>query len=340
MEVQEFSGPDELWDEFVRASDGWTHMHLIGWRTVISSVFGHDCPYLVATDGGRIRGVLPLVSVRSRIFGSFLVSMPFLNYGGPLGDAEAIGALVDAAVGRANSSGTDLLELRSRTPLDIRLPDSGRKITVTMPLEPDDPEALWSRFSSKFRNKLRKGAKEGIDVRFGHDQVEGFYSVFRHHMRDLGTPTPPGGLFDSVARTFPESTWFGCAYFEGRPIAGGCATLWGNELEMTWSAALREFNSLRPNGHLYWSFMERACAEGYRTFNFGRCTPGSGTHAFKRSWAGAEDEQLHWYYLSEDDRSATPTPEDPSFAWGPRVWKRLPVSLASAIGPRIIKYIP
>src|SRR5258708_7303526 len=75
------------WDEFVRSQGGWTHFHLIGWRTVIGRVFGHECVYLVARDvtSERIAAVLPLVRVRSLLFGHYLVSMPFLNYGGPLG---------------------------------------------------------------------------------------------------------------------------------------------------------------------------------------------------------------------------------------------------------------
>jgi serine/alanine adding enzyme len=339
MEVREFEGSEAEWDGFVTACDGWTHMHLIGWRQVISDVFGHDCYYLVALVEGEIRGVLPLVTIRSPVFGRFLVSMPFLNYGGPLGAPDAIRQLVAAAVELADKMNIDLLELRSRGRLDIPLPDSARKITVTMPLVPNDPDALWGRFSSKFRNKLKRSTRDGVEVRFGPDQIDAFYSVFRHHMRDLGTPTLPRRLFEAVAERFGESSWFGCAYLEDRPIAGGCALSWGDEVEMTWSAARREFSHLRPNGHLYWSFMERACSEGYSTFNFGRCTPGSGTHTFKRSWAGADDEPLHWYFRS-DDRSATPTPDDPSFSWGPRLWKRLPVPLASALGPQIIKYIP
>ena len=340
MEVADFQGPDDEWDEFVRAQSGWNHMHLIGWRKVISGTYGHDCPYLVARDATGLRGVLPLVWVRSPLFGRFLVSMPFLNYGGPLGDPEAVSRLIEAALGRAADGRADLLELRCRQPLPTDLPNSGRKITVTMPLSPHDPDGLWARFPSKFRNKLRRAGRDGAEVVFGEDQVTPFYGVFRHVMRDLGTPTPPLELFEAVARVFPESAWFGCVYLAGKPVAGGCAVVWDGEIEMTWSGALREFNAVRPNQLLYWEFMARACREGLSTFNFGRCTPGSGTHAFKRSWAGSVDEPLHWYFRSPDDRSATPTPNDASYSWGPRLWKRLPVPVASVLGPHIIKYIP
>ena len=62
----------------------------------MKGVFGHDCLYLAARDhAGRIEGVLPLVRVKSRIFGHFLVSMPFLNYGGPVGSPRATALLAE-----------------------------------------------------------------------------------------------------------------------------------------------------------------------------------------------------------------------------------------------------
>ena len=93
MRVTSFTGADATWDAFVRAAPGWTHFHLIGWKNVIERVFGHECIYLAASDdSGRLAGVLPLVRVKSMVFGHFLVSMPFLNYGGPLGGDAAVRA--------------------------------------------------------------------------------------------------------------------------------------------------------------------------------------------------------------------------------------------------------
>ena len=35
LRVERFAGRPEEWDDFVRASPGWTHFHLVGWRSVI-----------------------------------------------------------------------------------------------------------------------------------------------------------------------------------------------------------------------------------------------------------------------------------------------------------------
>jgi FemAB-related protein (PEP-CTERM system-associated) len=340
LRVERFEGAPDEWDAFVRGCAGWTHFHLYGWRSVIERALAHECIYLVARGaGGAIDGVLPLVRVRSLLFGHFLVSQPFVNYGGPLGSDAAIVALSQAAVDLADRGGVKLLELRSRRALPVSLPVSHRKITVVLDLPRGNASDLWKRFDSKVRSQIRRPQKEGVTVRFGAAEVDGFFSVFARHMRDLGTPTQSRLLFETIAETFGDDVWFGCAYLDGRPVAGGCAFRWGNEIEMTWASSLSAHKRLAPNMLLYWSFMERAIESGLETFNFGRCSPDSGTHRFKRQW-GSRDEPLWWYTHSARGLAATPTPDRGAYAWGARMWRHLPIPVATAVGPHIVRCIP
>lgn len=338
-----YRGGSEEWDRFVRAAPGWTHFHLWGWKDVLERALGHDCPYLEARGAdGSLRAVLPLVRVRSLLFGHYLVSMPFLNYGGPLGDADGVRAVVAAATGLADRDRVKLLELRSRGPQPLELPVSHRKITVLLDVPPREvgADALWRALPAKVRSQVRRPEKEGVTVRFGLDQVNGFYGVFARHMRDLGTPVLARGLFEAIAAAFPEDAWFGCAYLGDRPIAAGAGFRWGGEFEMTWASALREYNAIAPNMLLYWKFMERCAEQGVRLFNFGRCTEGGGTHRFKRQW-GSRDEPLWWYQHGRGgEGGATPSPDDGVYAWGPRIWKHLPLALANRLGPRVVRFVP
>jgi serine/alanine adding enzyme len=339
LAVGAFTGSPNEWDSFVRASDGWTHFHLHGWKPVMERIFGHECIYLAARDdASRLAGVLPLVRVRSRLFGHYLVSMPFLNYGGPLGTDDAVRALAARAADIARESGVSLLELRSRRELPLPLAVSHRKITVLLDL-PDTPAELWKRLPAKVRSQVRRPQKEGITVAFGPDQCAPFFSIFAHHMRELGTPTQPRRLFDAIAQQFGSEVWFACAYHGGVPVAAGCAFRWDRELEMTWASSLGAYNRLSPNMLLYWSFMERATEDGATVFNFGRCSPESGTHRFKRQW-GTRDETLWWYTETGGAVAKTPSPDDPGYSWGPRVWKHLPTPVATVLGPRIARCIP
>ena len=135
LSVARFSGSAAEWDACVTAHAGWTHFHRCGWKDVIERVFDHECVYLAARDAaGQLAGVLPLVRARSLLFGDYLISMPFLNYGGPLGTAPAVRALVEHAVEIARERGVDLFELRCREPLPLALPVSNRKITCLLDL--------------------------------------------------------------------------------------------------------------------------------------------------------------------------------------------------------------
>jgi FemAB-related protein (PEP-CTERM system-associated) len=340
VEVGPYAGSAAEWDDVVRGSSGWTHFHQYGWRDVIGRVMGHETPYLGARDAaGELVGVLPLARVRSLVFGDYLVSLPFLNYGGPLGSAVAVRQLASAAVELADARGCKLLELRSRRELPLSLPASHRKVTVTLRLSPEDPDAVLSGFKSKVRSQVRRPLKEGVEVDFGADQLDGFYQVFAEHMRDLGTPVLGRDWFGEIAGTFGDSVWFGCARIDGKPVAGGCGFRWEKEFEMTWASSLWAYSRIAPNMLLYWRFMERAAEEGLETFNFGRCTPDGGTHRFKMQWGG-DDEELWWYHRPSDSETRTPSPEEGAYAWGPRLWRHLPLPVAGWLGPRIVRFIP
>ena len=337
--VAPFEGTPAEWNAFVREQEGWTHFHLYGWRGIMQTALGHETIYLASRSAGSLCGVLPLVRVRSALFGHYLVSLPFLNYGGPLGTADAVVALVAEAARMADERGVRLLELRSGKELPVDLPVSHRKVTVVLGL-PSDSGSLMSGFPAKLRSQVRRPEKERVSYSFGADQVEPFFRVFARHMRDLGTPTQGRKLFQEIASTFPEDAWFGCAWLDGAPIAAGAGFWWGGEFEMTWASALSEFNRTSANMGLYRAFMERAIAAGCTRFNFGRCTPGSGTHRFKRQWGGV-DEALWWYQRTADGApAATPSPDQGAYSWAPSIWKRLPLPLASALGPHIVRLIP
>jgi hypothetical protein len=90
---------------------------------------------------------------------------------------------------------------------------------------------------------------------------------------------------------------------------------------------------------LYASFMEEMIRRGARLFNFGRCTPGVGTHRFKLQWGGT-DELLPWAQWAPGAVEATPSPERPVFRLATRAWQRLPLAVANRAGPWLARQLP
>lgn len=79
-------------DLYVSMHPHGTGYHRRVWTEIIGRAFGHRTIYLTARRGGHVAGVLPLVFFRSRLFGTFAVSLPFVNYGGVLADDHAVAA--------------------------------------------------------------------------------------------------------------------------------------------------------------------------------------------------------------------------------------------------------
>ena len=241
MQITTEAGAPEDWGKILDGAQGATFCHLPGWRRVMGEIMGHQYLFLAArSSAGELLGGLPLVRMCSRLFGHHLVSMPFLNYGGPLGPDAVRTALAEAAQRLALDSGAHRLALRNRTPLSVELDPGRDKVMVRMELG-DDPEGLWAaRLPAKLRSQIRRPQKEGMTCRFGPDERHSFYAVFAEHMRDLGTTVHSRRLFDALKEVFPEEVVFGVVYHGKQPVAGGCGFLWGGELEMTWASALRK----------------------------------------------------------------------------------------------------
>jgi hypothetical protein len=107
-------------------------------------------------------------------------------------------------------------------------------------------------------------------------------------------------------------------------------------MRVPWAGSDWRLRDLCPNMLLYWTMLAEACETGSGRFDFGRSTRDSGTYSFKRQW-GAEPVNLYWHYLLADTAKVPEIrPDRGGFRLLVAVWKRLPLPLASALGPRII----
>src|SRR5262245_6599476 len=330
------------WDRYVLNHATASGYQLTGWRRVVQKAFGHRTLYLMVRDEhGQVGGVLPLVFVSSRLFGRFLVSMPFVNYGGVLTERfEAQQALLEAAVSRANTLGATHVELRHERQLDLDWPSKQHKVSMRLDL-PREAEALWKRFPSKLRSQIRRALREQLTVRLeGIELLDDFYRVFARNMRDLGTPVYGRRFFKAILEEFPKDARICVIYLGRQPVAAGFLYGFKNTLEIPWASSDRRYNRFSPNMLLYHAALEYACREGFTTFDFGRSTPGSGTFRFKEQW-GARPVPLYWYRWSRDGRpDPDVSPQNSKYARLIRAWKTLPVPLARLLGPLIVRNIP
>jgi serine/alanine adding enzyme len=326
------------WGDFVDSQPNATGYHSWAWRGVFARAFGYESIYLMALDGERLCGVLPLVQINSFLFGRSLTSLPFLNYGGVVSDSEDIGqALLAAAVDLARARRCGYVELRHVARQFPELPCKQHRVTMKLTLVP----GLWDTLDRKVRNQIRKAQKSGLMSEHGKAELlPDFYRVLARNMRDLGTPVHDQRFFAEVLRAFPDRTRLHIVRLKGQPIAAGLTFRTGGTTELPWASSVRDYNNLCPNHLLYWGIIEAALAGGVETLDFGRSTPDEGTFKFKQQW-GAQPVPLHWEYpLVAGGVVPNASPANPKYRLAIEVWKRLPLGITTLLGPRIVRAIP
>jgi FemAB-related protein (PEP-CTERM system-associated) len=279
--------------------------------------------------------------MRSRLFGHFLASVPFFDYGGLLADdPAAANQLAGAAVRLAEEVGAGHIELRQSMAADIPWQCQTHKVALAIQVS-GNPEDHWSALSSRLRGKIRKARNSGARFEIaGPEKLGDFYRVFSRNMRDLGTPVYPRALFENAMKIFSGSAHLFLVYSGREPVAGALGLQSGDNIDLPWICSHYGFSSMYANEFLYWSVLEWTCRAGLRTLDLGRSTRDSGPHRFKSQWKPREKVQ-HWYcWTAPGQPPPQLSPESRKFRLAVRCWRKLPVPIAGIAGPRIAKYIP
>ncbi len=342
----------ERWNAFVRTAGPDHYGHLWEWRKIISSVFGHEPYYFIAEEEGEVSGVLPLFLVKSRLFGSSLISVPYLNSGGILAANDIAFRLLLERAAQKKKQKVGYVEFRAREPdtryrVEAAFPLAVRTHKVAMRMSlPASEEELMNGFDKKLRSQIRRPVKDGVTCTVISGSSTGkeaalnhFYEVFAENMRDLGTPVYPKKLWETLFEQLPENSRCIVAYHESAPVAAAVTVGFGGSVEISWASSLRRFNHLSANMLLYFESMKAAIQDRYRVFDFGRSTRDSGTFKFKAQW-GAEPKTLHWYYIAAPGDVPDINPSSRKFTVVVSIWRRLPLSITKTVGPWLTKSLP
>lgn len=316
--------------------------HHPAWLLVLQKGL-HQEPYCVeALQEGQTAGILPLMFVKSPIFGRFLVGLPYLNYGGVQAAESSVAlALIDRAVELADRLDVRYLELRHEREIDHPALTEKRTSKVHMRLAlPGQQAELWKQLSPKVRNLIRKAEQHDLNVAWGRgDLLQDFFDVFSHNMRDLGTPTFGRDLFQNILDHFPKDAELCVLRAAGRPVAAGLLLHGHGTTEVPSASSLRAFQATNANMLMYWHLLGRAIERGQAIFDFGRSSAESGTYRFKKQW-GAEPHPATWQYYVRQGSIGDMRPDNRKYRLMIRVWQRLPLGVSRWLGPKIVRGIP
>ncbi len=322
------------WDEFALDHPDATFFHRWAWRDVASQVFGHRAHYLTERrDDGSLAAILPMVEIRSRLFGHALISNAFCVGGGPLAaDAESLAAILDQAETLGRKLGVDYVELRDlprasegwQARADLYAGFEGPIATA----EDDNLRQIPKKQRATLRNALRRGLTTRVET-----APQAFYELYSRTMRDHGTPALPLRFFSRLFSVFGSDCEILTVSSGGRPVSSVFSYYFRDRVMPYYTGCLPEARALGANDLMHWALMRHAVERGCTTFDFGRSKIGTGPYDFKRHWGFEPRPITHQYRLLKAKALPNVNPTNPRYAALIRAWRRLPLPVANAISP-------
>jgi FemAB-related protein (PEP-CTERM system-associated) len=334
------------WDDYVLAHPEGTVFHLTKWQEVVTESFGHQSFYLLALadegtngDQQKVVGVLPLFQIKSRLFGNYLVSVPFAELGGPLAnDRKVADALLKEALAIAERIDCDYLELKNKEPLQELL-TKDLYFNFSREIFPEVEDNLLA-IPRKSRAAVRKGIMEGLTAEVGNHLIDEFYEVMARSYHNLGTPIFPRNFFRNIMRIFGEQAQIMVVRNPvGQRVAAVQSFFFRDRVMPYYAGSLVQYRSLCPNDFMYWKLMEQGCQRGFKVFDFGRSKAETGSFKFKKNWGFEPEPLAYQYHLVRARELPNLSPANPKYRKKIEMWRKMPFALTKIIGPPLAKYL-
>ena len=324
------------WNAYVKVHPDATFCHRSEWRSILENSLGMKTHYLYAQVQGVIKGILPLGEVKSLVFGHTLVSTPFCVYGGVCADSSEIREkLVTRALEIAEDCGVDYVELRNVQKTEANWPGKDFYYTFQKDLSTDQEEN-FAAIPRKQRAMVRKGIKNDLVSTIDED-LDDFYRVYSHSLRNLGTPVYSRKYFAGLCEHFADDCTILSVRKDGRAIASVLSFYHADTVLPYYGGGLPEARQLKAHDFMYWELMRRSCENNVSRFDFGRSIEGTGSFSFKKNW-GFEPSPL--YYEQKMIRASKSPDFDPNnsrYRLYIKLWQKLPLPLANFLGPFLAK---
>lgn len=329
----------QVWNDYVEQHQNGSFFHLAGWQTVIENSFSHPCYFLMAESDAGVCGVLPLVEVKSALFGHALVSTPFCVYGGAIADSDDIARqLEERAKELSEQLQVDYLELRYRHAQDNGMLLKQAHATFGCELA-DDSEQILAKVKKKQRAVIRHSLKNDLQYDFSQN-IEPFYQLLSESYRNLGTPIFSKKYFSELVNTFAENTDILLVKdANGKPSNAVMNFYFKDQVLPYYGGGNADARHIKSADFMYYQVMCHAREKGCHWYDFGRSKNDSGPYKYKKNW-GMEPEPLHYYYhLVKATELPNLSPNNPKYKMFINLWQKLPLSISQMIGPFLSKYL-
>lgn len=138
-------------------------------------------------------------------------------------------------------------------------------------------DEVLESFKPKWRYNIRLAEKKGVTVRLdcGREDLPAFYSLLAETSRRDGFLVRGLRYFEDMWDCLvpPGYMKLVLAYYEGQPVAGAIAYLFGDKAMYTYGASSNEHRNVMPNHLMQWRMIEWASEAGCKWYDFRGVSP-------------------------------------------------------------------
>jgi hypothetical protein len=299
---------DAEWDAFLTGRDDGLFWYSAAYRALLRELLPVTEHSLVAREGDRIVGALPLFALDGP-FGRVYNSLPYYGgHGGVLAASRDVELGLAAAYRElATANGTVSAAVVSN-PFGRQdrslLPRShgDDRVSQFTPLDEPDRAAFTARWESRARWSVRKAEAAGVVVTRDASALEWLINEHTRGMASIGAVPKERRFFELAAKHLPvgDASEVWVARHEDRPIAAVLVFYFNGIAEYFTPAVDPDMRSLQPLSLLVATAMFDAVDRGCRIWNWGGTAPSlHSLFLFKRQWGS--DQRTYGYDVFVND---------------------------------------
>ncbi len=219
--------------------------------------------------------------------GNKLISLPFCEYGGPLGDFEEKDIL------------DEFKNIKVKVHPKIKTGDSDVS-TFWLDLKDKSEKELLSSFRKTLRHSIKNSQKNGSEVKkcANTRDLKVFYNLYVANLKRKKTVPYPFSIIKFLYNR-PETEIL-LAFYKNKIIAGSLFLDHGYFVHYFLSASDYRYRNLGANYLILWEKIRGLCGQD-KIFDLGAAPRGSQLETFKRGWRGKEYPILQIGIKREDE---------------------------------------
>lgn len=312
-------GDSAEYDDFLLGRPETLLYHSSRYRDFLRALLGCGEEYLVAREGVRVRGALPLLYAERdgrRVYNS----LPYYgSNGGVVADTDDACRELVAAYREITLRGTTLASTVVGNPFAPQggddLPHNFTDYRIGqfthLSLGANGREELLARIDASARRNVAKAAREGIAVDVDHSQLPRLREMHQENIRAVGGLPKTDQFFRLVPEFFEPGRDFDLyvARRDGQVVAGLLIFYFNRTVEYFTPAVDAEHRSLQPLALILAEAMADAARRGFSWWNWGGTwATQDGVYRFKRKWG--VDERRYDYHTQLNDEAVLRWPRE------------------------------